>query len=66
MKCLQQLAYDLHISAMSITNTFTGTANTSVVCCLHSSILFEISENKEAIFFPSKFKVAQPPIRGPG
>lgn len=51
MKYLQQLAYDVHISAMSITNTFAGTANTSVVCCLHSSILFEISDNKEA-FFP--------------
>lgn len=62
MKYLQQLAYDVHISVLSITNTFTGTANISVVCCLHSSILFENSDNKEA-FFSSKFKMAQPPIQ---
>lgn len=65
MKYLQQLAYDVNISAMSITNTFTGTVNTSVVCGLHSSILFENSDNKEAFFPLSKFKVTQPPILNP-
>lgn len=39
----------MQISVISITDKFTGPANTSVVCCLQS-LPFEISENKEVIF----------------
>lgn len=59
LRCLHQLAYDIQIYVMSTTDEFTGTANTSVVCCLYSYFHLKLVKIMR-YFFLFKFEVAHP------